>query len=152
MKNFKSKPPTIEKPQLGSLGGSVQQYMATNLVTFTPDTPIMEAVQVLVEKRISGAPVLNDKKEVVGMIDDKDCLRVMIDRAYHNQPIKANTVSSYMDSVMRSISSDSDILNVASIFLETTYKRLLVVDIRGKLVGQISRSDVLRAISDLQKA
>lgn len=148
MKNFKAKPPTVDKKP-GKLGGPVTNYIATKLITFTLDTPILDAIDTLVEKRISGAPVLNAKREIVGMIDDKDCLRILIDRSYHSQPVRAYTVEQYMDKIMRTIPHDADILDVASIFLETTYKRLLVVDDGGKLIGQISRSDVLRAAKEL---
>ncbi|MCB9284704.1 MAG: CBS domain-containing protein [Lewinellaceae bacterium] len=151
MKNFKTKEPVVETPKATRLGGSVKDYMATNLITFRPDTPILDAIATLVEKKISGAPVLNEKKEVVGMIDEKDCMRVLIERSYHSQPVRDGVAADYMDSVMRSISSKSDILDVANIFLETSYKRLLVVDKFGKLIGQISRSDALRAILDLEK-
>ena len=151
MKNFLAKPPVPESSKPGNLGGPVTKYMAARLITFTPETPILDAIATLVKKRISGAPVLNSNKEIVGMIDDKDCLRILIDRAYHNLPVRANTVSQYMDKVMRTIPAESDILDAASIFLETTYKRLLVVDANGKLVGQISRSDVLRAAGELGK-
>jgi len=152
MKNFKAKPPVEEKSKAGRLGGPLAQYMATNLTTFTPDTPIMEAVETLVKKGYSGAPVLNNKREVVGVIDEKDCLRVLFESAYHNRPGQGKTVESYMDKVMRTIPVDSDIIDAATLFLESSYKRLLVVDQDGKLVGQISRSDALRATRDLKKA
>ena len=152
MKNFKTKEASVEAPKPGNLGGPLTGYMTSNLVTFKPDTPILDAVNTLVERKISGAPVLNDKREVVGMIDEKDCLRVLLERAYHNQPVRAHKVSDYMDDVMRPISMNADILHAATIFLESTYKRLLVVDDRGKLVGLISRSDVLRAVRDLNKS
>ncbi|MCB0617478.1 MAG: CBS domain-containing protein [Saprospiraceae bacterium] len=149
MKNFQQKQPQIEKTPAGVLTGLVTEYMARDLITFSPDTAIIEAIETLVSRRISGAPVLNDKREVVGMVDDKDCLRVLVDSAYHNHPVRSYTVSTYMDKVMRSIPEKTTIVEAANIFLTTTYKRLLVVDAQGKLVGQISRSDVLRAIRDL---
>ena len=127
MKNFKSKPPSTAKMKPGIKGGSVTKYMARNLITFHPDTDIMDAINTLLTKRISGAPVLNEKEEVIGMIDDKDCLRVLIDSTYHDLPVRSNKVTQYMDKVMRTISIDTDIVEVANIFLETTYKRLLVI-------------------------
>ena len=124
----------------------VTKYMATDLITFRPDTPITEVVDVLLRKGISGAPVLNDRKEIVGLIDDKDCLRILIDSAYHNQPVNDRKVEFYMTNVMRTISVEADVVEVANVFLSSKYKRLLVIDDKGKLVGQISRQDILRAI------
>ncbi len=103
----------------------------------------------MLENRITGAPVLNEKNEVVGLIDDKDCLNILVGSAYYNHPVGKDTVASYMSNIMKSISVHDDIVDVANIFLSTKYKRLLVMDDDGKLVGQISRRDILRAIKDL---
>jgi predicted transcriptional regulator len=145
MKNYKQNPDKKTQQKNVVKSESVTKYMAKNLITFTPDTDISEVIESLLDNRISGAPVLNKKGEVVGLIDDKDCLRVLIDGVYHNQPI-SNTVESYMTSVMKTISVDSDIIDVADIFLHSPFKRLLVLDTAGKLVGQVSRRDILRAI------
>jgi predicted transcriptional regulator len=130
---------------------SVANYMATvsNLITFSADTPILVALDTLLEKRITGAPVLDANGDVIGLIDDKDCLNLIVGGGYYNHPVGMETVSSYMSNVMKTISVNLDIFMVANIFLTTPYKRLIVLDDRGKLAGQISRRDVLRAIKDL---
>ena len=148
MKNFIQKPKAAESRSLRS--APVTQYMATQLITFTPETDIDTVINTLLDRGITGAPVLNDQKEVVGLIDDKDCLNVLVHDAYHNQPGPQNTVSAYMSNVMRTISVDTDIVEAANIFLRTPYKRLLVLDHNGKLVGQVSRRDILRAIRELK--
>ena len=91
------------------------------------------------------------RKKSLGVIDDKDCLHVIVDSAYHNLPIRKRIVSSYMTDVYKKIPFDSDIVDVANIFLSTNFKRLLVVDFNGKLMGQISRGDILRAIQDVNR-
>ena len=108
----------------------------------------MDVVDTLLKNKITGAPVLDDQKNVVGLIDDKDCLKVLFGGAYHNQPVENNDVAHYMSNVMRTVSVHADIYEAAFIFLNSVYKRLLVVDDGGKLVGQISRRDILRAIHD----
>lgn len=148
MKNFQQK--SIEESQntMDTKTVLVVDYMTKNLITFRPDTEILEVIDTLLENRITGAPVLNEKKELVGLIDDKDCLRVLFDGAYHNQPVDNKTVAHYMSNVMKTVSPNTNIFEVADLFLTTIYKRLLVVDEHGKLLGQISRRDVLRAIHD----
>ena len=150
MKNFQQKAVEASTVEV-TKNASVVDYMTKNLVTFTPDTEILKVIDVLLEKRITGIPVLNEKRELVGMIDDKDCLRVLFDGAYHNQPIENKTVAHYMSNVMKTVSPHTDIYEVADAFLNTIYKRLLVVDDHGKLLGQISRSEVLRAILDFNR-
>lgn len=151
MKNFQKKPVNATEKDLKLKAPSVTDYMtkAKDLITFKPDTEISEVLASLLKNRITGAPVLNDKNQVVGLIDDKDCLKVLIAGAYYNHPVNKDTASTYMSNVMKSISSHDNIVDVANMFLETKYKRLLVMDDDGKLIGQISRRDVLRAIKEM---
>jgi len=150
MKNYQQKAVSTASPQREFSPAPVSKYMTpvARLITFQPNTEIVKAVDVLLENRIAGAPVLNDKMELVGLIDDKDCLKVLFDIAYHNQPVLTSTVADYMTNVMKTIAISANIMEVADTFLHTKYKRLLVVDDKGKLQGQISRRDILRAIHD----
>jgi predicted transcriptional regulator len=148
MKNFVQKPKPPEPRTL--TGAPITEYMARNLITFTPETEMATVINTLLEKKISGGPVLNEKNEIVGLIDDKDCLGVVVQDAYHNQPGGKETVSMYMSNVMRTINVDADVVDAVNIFLRTPFKRLLVLDHDGKLVGQISRRDILRAIKDMK--
>lgn len=148
MKNFQQKQVEDTPIRQEVQSPSVTDYMVKKLITFHPDTDIETVVRTLISNRITGAPVLNEKNELVGLIDDKDCLKVLFDSEYHNQPVAMHTVSNYMTSVMKTISPTANIHEVALIFLNTKYKRLVVVDDQGKLMGQISRHDILRAIND----
>ncbi len=149
MKNFKQNVIKKEKKELAFQSPPISQYMVSELITFKPETSIIKAIETLLKHRITGAPVLSDSGEVVGLIDDKDCLRVLLSSAYNNHPVERDTVSDYMSNVMKSISVDADILDAATVFTSTPYKRLIVLDKKGKLVGQISRRDVLRAIKEI---
>ena len=153
--NFK---PKLEKKSQQNSGSSevkayepITKYMAKNLITFTADTEIVEVIDTLLEKRISGAPVLNEKKEIIGVIDDKDCLRVLVESVYHNLPIRKRIVDTYMTDVYKTISIDSDIVDVANEFLKSSFKRFLIVNYNGKLMGQISRRDILKAIQSVNR-
>jgi predicted transcriptional regulator len=149
MKNFQQKSLDDDQKDRKLNAPSVTAYMVKKLITFKPETKINTVIDSLMENRITGAPVLDDKNNVVGLIDDKDCLKVLVGGAYYNHPIRTDTVASYMSNVMKTISIHDDIIDVANIFLQTKFKRLLVMDDDGKLAGQISRRDILRAIKDL---
>ncbi|MGR3810125.1 CBS domain-containing protein [Jiulongibacter sp. NS-SX5] len=151
MKNFQNRSTDDWQKAITQSVPVVTEYMtpASKLITLEEDTPILSAIQVLLNNRITGAPVLNKKGEVVGLIDDKDCLNVLLGSTYYNQPAGKDTVGSFMTNVMKEISVDFDMVRVANVFLTTPYKRLLVKDHSGKLVGQISRRDVLKAIKDM---
>jgi predicted transcriptional regulator len=148
MKNYKQKiPNNIKSKELKA--APVTRYMARDIITFSPDTEIIEVIDIFLEHGISGAPVLNDRKEIVGLIDDKDCINTLIDSVYHNQPVSKDSVGNYMTDVYKRIGVNADIVDVANVFMRTNFKRLLVVDDDGKLVGSISRQDVLRAIKEM---
>ncbi len=149
MKNFRQHSGEKNDKDRQLKAPSVTKYMVKNLITFRETTSIIEVLETLLEKRITGAPVLNEDGDVVGLIDDKDCLNMLFAGTYYNHPSGNETVGQYMSNVMRSISVNDTIVDVANIFLQTPYKRLLVMDDEGKLVGQISRRDILRAIKDL---
>jgi predicted transcriptional regulator len=74
-----------------------------------------------------------------------------MDSVYHNAPIRQKKVASYMTDVYKTISINADIVDATNEFLKSNYKRLLVVDHSGRLKGQISRRDILRAIKDVNR-
>lgn len=146
MKNFQNRSVDQSQKKIKTATPLVTEFMTKKLITFKPDTEIHDVIDALLKNRITGAPVLNDNGDIVGLIDDKDCLKVLFAGAYHNHPIAKNTVDSFMSNIMKTISDKTDIMEVANIFLQTNFKRLLVMNAKGKLVGQISRRDALRAV------
>lgn len=127
-------------------GMKVREYMATRLVTFDPEMKISDAVGLLMMHKYTGAPVLDAGGKLVGMLSEKDCLKVAV--LANAEGAAEALVGDYMSTEVESITPDSDLFEAAERFLSVQYKRLPVVE-RGKLVGQISRTDVLRAIAEL---
>lgn len=125
---------------------AVREFMAANLVTFTPDMEILSAIHALVEKRISGATVVDERGNVIGMLSEQDCMRVALHAGYHGE--LGGRVSEYMSTDVKTIDADSSILELAELFLNAPYRRYPVMD-DNRLVGQISRRDVLRAMEKL---
>lgn len=131
---------------------SVTDFMATKLITFQPDMDIHQAIETLLKRKISGAPVLNKNKELVGMLSEVDCMRLLLEGPYNEEPSKTGTVADYMSPTVKVISSDSTIIDAAYEFVHSGYKRLPIIDSKNQLVGQISRVDVLKAIHKLKPA
>ena len=126
---------------------TVKDYMAGNPVTFTPDMEILLAVHALVENRISGAPVVDDHGNLIGMLSEQDCMKVALHAAYHGE--WGGKVSEYMNHDIRTIDADASIADVAAMFMNAPYRRYPVIE-GNRLVGQISRRDVLRALAVLR--
>ncbi|MDB4786666.1 CBS domain-containing protein, partial [Planctomycetaceae bacterium] len=115
--------------------------MQTRLVTLTPEIDVFDAIGYLLKNRISGAPVLDAEGDYIGVFSEKGSMDVVIESAYSELP--TTRVSSFMDADRgRVIHEHTDLLTIARIFLETPYRRLIVLR-DEKLVGQISRRDVL---------
>ncbi|NND34215.1 MAG: CBS domain-containing protein [Saprospiraceae bacterium] len=123
----------------------VTKFMATDLITFHPSTDIKEAIAIILKHRISGAPVVDKQKNLVGMLSESDCIRTIIDGPYNNHPSAGGTVADFMSKNVVTIDSSKTILDLAYEFTNSPYRRFPVVE-KGRLVGQISRSDILRAI------
>lgn len=123
----------------------VEDYMAKDLLTLSPETDIYDAVSFLLKHKISGAPVVNKEKNMVGILSEKDCLRLLTRGVNNKAP--QGPVSSFMTKNVVTIPPNMDIYYAAGIFMKNYYRRLPVVE-NGKLVGQISRRDLLRAIKE----
>jgi CBS domain-containing protein len=125
---------------------SVLNYMVPlkSLVTFRPDQNIHEVIDIIIEKKISGGPVLDENQKLVGIISEKDCLRIIVDQAYYNTPFNSPVVSDYMTAQVKTIPDDTNIVGAATEFINTSYRRLPIVR-DGVLLGQVSRRDILRA-------
>lgn len=127
---------------------SVKEYMSASVVTFDPNDDVLEAIHTLVERRISGSPVLDGAGNIIGMLSEKDCLKVALEAGYNEG--MGGKVSDYMTRNVETIDADSSIMEVAKAFIDNPYKRYPVVDEEERLVGQISRADVLRAIEKIR--
>lgn len=120
--------------------------MQRNVVTLAPNQGVLDAVQTLLQKRISGAPVVENGR-VAGMFSERDCLSVVAAAAYEEEP--SGTVSQYMRREFRCVSPETDLFQVAELFHDYPIRRLPVVDCNGKLVGLVSRGDTLRELQKL---
>jgi CBS domain-containing protein len=123
-----------------------RQYMSKSLVTLRPNMDVLQAVHLLVEHKISGAPVLDDHGNIVGMLTERDCMEVVLKASYHGE--LGGQVEQYMSRVVRTVDVDSSLLDLAQMFVNSPYRRYPVMD-GNRLVGIISRRDMLRAVQDL---
>jgi CBS domain-containing protein len=147
IKNFMGKrmASSTPKPQLFQ----VKDYMTRKLITFSPYQGITEVMDILLKQRITGGPVVDEHKNLVGIISDTDLMQVIGDSRYHNMPVGNRLVSDYMSTQPETIDQEADIFEAASRFLKTGHRRFPVTK-EGKLIGQISRMDVIIAATQLK--
>jgi len=138
------KPKEVKMPPI-----LVSDHMATRLITFKPEQSINEVIETLLSRRISGAPVVNDENELIGVISEGDCLKEVVKGKYDNLPILSGKVSEYMSTQVVSISSETNIFEAAKMFLGRRIRRFPVIK-DGKLIGQISQKDIMKAVLKLK--
>lgn len=119
--------------------------MARDLITFSPDDDIHAAVNVLLEERISGAPVVDRRGRLVGVLSKKDCFEVLYSSSYHQE--WGGRVEDYMSRKVTTIESGTDIIRAADMFMSSAFRRFPIMK-NGRMIGQISRADLLRALEE----
>jgi len=120
--------------------------MTRDLITFRPDQNIRSAIDLLLRHRISGAPVVGEGRQLLGTLSEGDCLRALSAGSYDGEPVAAeHLVRDLMNREPLTVAPSTDIYAVTHAFVNNDVRRLPVVD-DGKVVGQVSRRDVLKVI------
>ncbi|WP_299064589.1 CBS domain-containing protein [uncultured Polaribacter sp.] len=123
----------------------VSDYMTTNLVTFKAEDSLDYVIEQLITNKISGGPVVNEKNELVGIISETDCIKHISESKYYNMPADTNnTVGKYMVTDVDTIDKNMNIFDAAFKFISSRRRRFPVIE-NGKLIGQLSQKDVLKA-------
>lgn len=127
---------------------SVRDIMTKKLVTFKLETNVFAAIDSLLKNKISGAPVLDENGNLVGILSEIDTMATLIQSSYHGEG--SGHVKDFMSTNPISVNPEMGIIDLAEFFLKKHFRRLPVME-RGKLVGLVSRKDVLKAIQKLSR-
>jgi len=147
---------------------TVAEVMSRDPIVVRPETPLNEAIQILAEKRISGLPVVNDTGKLVGIISESDLMwqetgvtppayiMILDSVIYLQNPAKyerdlhkalGQTVGEVMSSDPVTVSADKTLREAAKLMHDREVRRLPVIDSEGKLIGILTRGDVVRAMA-----
>jgi CBS domain-containing protein len=131
---------------------TARDLMTTSLLTFRPEQTIHEAIEALLKVGVSGAPVVDAAGGLIGILSELDCLRVFAsDEFYHEEQEEQARVEGHMSRGGQTIGPDLGIYGISHYFLTSPIRRLPVVDGSGRLIGQVSRRDVLRGIEQMSQ-
>ena len=128
------------------MSATIADYMSTDVVSFSPDEDIVLAMRALLDRQLSGAPVIDEDGELVGILSQKDCFAIVYHSAYHQDT--AGPVRQYMNRDVECLEADCSVVDAADHFLHSNFRRFPVLR-EGSLVGLISRHDILRALDEL---
>ncbi|MGA1868928.1 MAG: HPP family protein [bacterium] len=117
-----------------------KDIMTKEVITVREETPICEAIKLLAEKNITGLPVITDDKRLVGIITEKDMMKLMYD-----PDIEYCHVGDLMTTAVVSFDENDNLQDVCMELMENNFRRVPILS-KGKLVGIISRSDIIKFI------
>lgn len=127
---------------------SVREYMTPNPIVFRPNMDVYEAIRKLLEHRTTGAPVVDEQGKVIGAFSELECLHIVVTSAYYED--MGGKVSEYMTEDVTTVDADASIVEVAELFANSRLRHFPVME-EGKLVGVISRVDILKALVAIRK-
>ena len=121
--------------------------MLRHPVVVQPDTELFEAIHLILVNRISGVAVVDERRRLLGMLSELDCLGGILTGTYHQ--IVGGKVRDYMISDdLDTVSPDDDIMVLAQDMLKKGRRRLPVVDAEGIMLGMVTCRALLKAMKD----
>ena len=108
------------------------------------DTPVIEAIRLMSEKNITGIPVVEDDMTLVGIISEQDVLRLL----HTFQEENDKTVNDFMTQPAIHFDEKESLMDVCQCLKDNSIRRVPVTS-NGKVVGVVSRSDILKCILHL---
>ncbi len=127
---------------------TAMDIMARSEMTLSPETDIYRVIQLLLKHRLSGAPVVDAEGRLVGILTEKDCLKVLAGEAFDGLP--EGHVQDYMTRDVDTLTPTASLYDIVDRFLGKAYRKLPVVDDQGRVIGQVSRRDTLRAMESIR--
>ena len=121
-----------------------KNIMTTNVVSVKKETPIYEAMALLLSNEITGMPVVDDDMNLVGIITEKDCLRLF----YDEEDEKHKTVRYFMTQPAIHYNENDSLQTICDFMMINYFRRVPVTSKEGKVVGILSRPDVIQNILD----
>lgn len=122
----------------------IENYMDKTFVTIDAEMDVYTAIQIMVDKGLTGAVVVDEDKVVVGILSEKDCLRLMTKGSYHEMP--EGKVKDFMTTEVFCIPPYTDVFKTADLLLNNLFRRIPITDEQNVMLGQITRKDLLRVI------
>lgn len=128
---------------------TASDLMQKKLTTFTPQTPIEDAIRRLLETGYAAAPVVDAEGRLLGLLSEHDCIRVLSTAIADGWP--SGQVADHMTRTLEIVRPEDDVFVLAAHFTRGGHRRLLVAD-SGRLVGLIARRDLLRGLAALERS
>ena len=127
---------------------TARDYMKPNAFALSPEQDVYEAIDALSHAKVAAAPVVDDEHRLVGILTEKDCLRVVSSSVWGQ--FEVGSVADYMSEPRAAVTPEMDLFTIVQVFVATHFASLPVLD-EGTLVGMISRQDLLRGVREIER-
>lgn len=124
-----------------------KDIMTEGVIVVKKDTPIYEAMELLREKHITGVPVVEDDMSVIGVLSEKDVISLLY---YSHGDEEEKVVADFMTQQPIHFDKEESLLNICDCLVIHSFRRVPVTS-KGKLIGLISRADIIDCILHLRK-
>ena len=121
-----------------------RELMNTNVISVCEDDDIYEAIRTMVLNNITGLPVTSEDGTLVGVITEKDVLTLL-----YNMQDRPGTVKDFMTKSVVCFDQEDDLDHVVETLRTNPFRRVPILD-NGRLVGIISRRDIIKYMRDLR--
>ena len=121
---------------------TVKDYMTKNVVSVIKNTPIYDVLELMSKNNITGIPVIEDDMTVIGIVTEKDVLKLF----YADDDEQNKMVDFFMTQPAVSFKVNDSLESVCDCLMTEDFRRVPVVSSEGKLVGIISRPDIINYI------
>lgn len=128
------------------ISANVLHCMSKDFAKIHPDMPVAEASAKLIKKALLGGPVTDSEGKLVGWVSEQECLQVTLQVVYHN--MRVATVKDVMRTEVLTVSTESDLLEVAQQMLQAKPKSYPVVDSNNVVLGVLTRRHILSMLND----
>ena len=119
---------------------NAKDIMSYGLFTVRRETPLCEAVEILLKRDITGLPVVDDCMNLEGIITEKDILKVL-----YNPEAAPEKVSDLMTTETTTFDSNDSLFDICDCLINNCFRRVMILA-HGKLTGIISRRDIIEFI------
>ncbi|MCG8392196.1 MAG: CBS domain-containing protein [Pseudomonadales bacterium] len=127
----------------------VRSLMAKHPMSIKAGTELTEVVDILLQHKFTGLPVVDAHNRVIGFVSEQDCLRKLLISSYHCEG--SLVVEEFMHDQPLTVKADDSAVDVAELMVTQKPKLYPVVDDQGLLIGLLTREQVLRALKDSRR-
>ena len=124
-----------------------KDFMSTHVITCPPDLSIFDAAELLTDNHVTGIPVIDPQHNLIGILSEYDVLRVLKECS----PEDNKTVTDFMTHNVITFPDTATTIEIWEFFIDNPTKRRVPIVSHGKLVGVVSRGDIVKQIIKLHK-